>query len=94
MLLGTGGQSDAAALRAEASESGGRAIIRLPGYRHGKALRAIYAEAAALVFPSLCESFGIPAVEAMAQGIPVALADNSALPEIGGPRRLVLSPRE
>jgi len=84
VLLGTGTEAEIQVLRGELEKLGRKPIVRLPGYRQGLPLRAAYAEAKALVFPSLCESFGIPVVEAMAQRTPVALADSTALPEVGG----------
>jgi alpha-1,3-rhamnosyl/mannosyltransferase len=84
VLLGDGSDEHIRPIREAIASLGPKAVVKLPGYRQGTALRAAYAEAAALVFPSTCESFGIPVVEAMAQGCPVALADSTALPEVGG----------
>ncbi len=84
VLIGEGADDQARPLREAVAALGERAVVSLPGYLQGPALRSAYAEATALVFPSTCESFGIPAVEAMAQGCPVALANTTALPEVGG----------
>lgn len=47
-------------------------------------LKWAYQRAAALLYPSLAEGFGLPVVEALALGCPVATSDRSALPEVGG----------
>jgi glycosyltransferase involved in cell wall biosynthesis len=54
------------------------------GYIDQADMPAIYAGAQVLAFPSLFEGFGIPVVEAMRAGIPVACATAGSLPEIGG----------
>jgi glycosyltransferase involved in cell wall biosynthesis len=55
-------------------------------YRNGNdsALGWYYKNAAALVVPSHYEGFGIPLLEAMSLGCPVACSDNSSLPEVAG----------
>jgi glycosyltransferase involved in cell wall biosynthesis len=48
--------------------------------------------AAALVFPSLYEGFGLPPIEAMACGCPVACSDRAALPEVVGDAARLFDP--
>lgn len=58
-----------------------------------KELFALYQNASVYVFPSLCEGFGLPPLEAMAYGIPVVCSSSSCLPEILGKAAVYFNPR-
>jgi glycosyltransferase involved in cell wall biosynthesis len=58
--------------------------IVLTGYVSDETRKALYAHADVYVLPSLYEGFGVPAIEAMGCGAPVAVANNSSLPEVVG----------
>ena len=66
--------------------------IECPGYIPHSALPAAYGGAAAFLYTSLRESFGIPQLEAMACGTPVIVSNTSALPEIAGEGALTVDP--
>ncbi len=57
-------------------------------------LVSLYRRASALVFPSLYEGFGLPPVEAMACGCPVAASDAGSLPEVVGDAAALFDPRD
>lgn len=56
-------------------------------------LKALYRSASALVFPSLYEGFGLPPLEAMASGCPVAASNAGSIPEVCGDAAVLFDPR-
>jgi glycosyltransferase involved in cell wall biosynthesis len=58
--------------------------VRVLDFVDDNDLPALYNLAEAFVYPSIYEGFGLPALEAMACGVPVLTADNSSLPEVVG----------
>jgi len=56
--------------------------VRYLGHVDEATLAALYESAAILAFPSLYEGFGLPLLEAMAQGLPAVIGNAGSLPEL------------
>ncbi len=66
----------------EVATSGMADLVHWAGYVAPADLPALYSGADAFCFPSLYEGFGLPALEAMACGVPTIVSDRGALPEV------------
>lgn len=66
--------------------------VIFPGYVPDRQLEIMYQRAAAYVFPSFYEGFGLPPLEAMAKGCPVLCSNQSSLPEVLGEAALYFDP--
>ena len=68
--------------------------VRLVGWVDDATLAGLYRMAICLVFPSLAEGFGLPVLEAMRRGLPVACSNTSSLPEVAGEAALYFDPTD
>ena len=92
-LVLTGHQvPDGYPVEAKAAEYGIADQVQVLGYVSAAELAYLYRRARMLVFPSCFEGFGIPLVEAMAVGCPIAAADTTSIPEVAGQAALLFDP--
>ena len=66
--------------------------IHFTGYVSDRELASIYQCSVAFIMPSLYEGFGLPVLEAMSRGIPVASSNAGALPEVCGDAAVMFDP--
>jgi glycosyltransferase involved in cell wall biosynthesis len=71
-----------------------RRRVVMTGYVSEEDKVALLSGAAALVYPSLYEGFGLPVLEAMACRTPVLTSDVGALPEVAGEAALLVPPTD
>jgi glycosyltransferase involved in cell wall biosynthesis len=90
LFVGPDGWRAAEIVQAIAATPGARRL----GYLPDEGVRALLANARALLMPSLAEGFGLPAAEAMALGTPVMTSDRGALAEVAGGAALAIDPMD
>jgi glycosyltransferase involved in cell wall biosynthesis len=83
-----------AELRGRAERLGLGASVVFCHWLSAEDLEGLYALADAFAFPSLYEGFGLPVLEAMARGVPVATSARGSLAEVAGDAALVFDPQD
>ncbi len=83
-----------ARLREYAAAAGVAGDVRFLSWISPEELEGLWALAEAFVYPSLYEGFGLPVLEAMARGVPVACSNASSLPEVAGDAAMMFDPHD
>ncbi len=94
VIAGPRGWKDNAIIAAATADPTLAGRVRLTGRVEEEDLSALYSGAAAFVFASLYEGFGLPVLEAMQCGTPVISANTTSLPEVVGAAGLLVAPRD
>jgi glycosyltransferase involved in cell wall biosynthesis len=93
VLVGHAGL-DQEQLIAQARELGLAERVLFTGWIGSEELEGFYREATAFIYPTLMEGFGLPVLEAMHRGVPVACSNTSSLPEVAGEAALTFDPTD
>lgn len=83
-----------AELRQRAAAAGLSEDVRFLGWVQSELIEGLWSIADVFVYPSLYEGFGLPVLEAMARGVPVACSNASSLPEVAGDAALLFDPND
>ena len=86
-----GARQQALICAARAMNLGERVLF--PGFLPNAELAVLMSNCIGVVFPSLYEGFGLPVIEAMSSGVPVACSNTTSLPEVAAGAAVLFDPR-
>lgn len=92
VIAGRAGRDDDRLRAVVAQDRSLRRLVHFEGSVDEPRLAMLYEHAACFLFPSRTEGFGFPPLEAMARGVPTAVAKSGSLPEVTDGGALVFDP--